>query len=132
MATFDESGGIPQDGSATDRGSALYLTGVCTVAALGGVLFGFDTAVISGTIGLLKMQFELEPLMEGWVVSSVLLGCICGAMAAGTLSDRFGRKKMLILSAVLFLISALGSTVPPTPGLLIAVRLIGGLGVGVA
>ncbi len=132
MTTSDESGGIPKKNSAPERGSILYLTGVCTVAALGGVLFGFDTAVISGAIGQLKAQFALEPLMEGWVVSSVLLGCICGAMAAGTLSDRFGRKRMLILSAVLFLISALGSTVPPTPGVLIAVRLIGGLGVGVA
>jgi len=102
------------------------------VAALGGLLFGFDTAVISGAIGLLKTQFELNDWWEGFVVSSVLLGCITGAMAAGTLSDRFGRKKMLILAALLFLVSALGSTVPQSPGLLIAVRLIGGLGVGVA
>ncbi len=132
MATFDKVTGNPEKNSAPERGSTLYLTGVCTVAAMGGVLFGFDTAVISGARKLLVTQFSLDPWMEGWVVSSVLLGCICGAMAAGTLSDRFGRKKMLLLSAGLFLISALGSAIPQTPAVLIVVRLVGGLGVGVA
>ena len=132
MTTRDKTAGIPQQTSVPERGSILYLSGVCTVAALGGLLFGFDTAVISGAIGMLKTQFALNSVMEGWVVSSVLLGCITGAMAAGTLSDRFGRKRMLILAAGLFLVSALGSTIPQTPAVLIVVRLIGGLGVGFA
>ena len=132
MNTQDESGGPIETTSAPEQGSTLYLTVVCTVAALGGLLFGFDTAVISGARGLLVEQFKLDEWMEGWVVSSVLLGCITGAMAAGTLSDRFGRKKMMILAAGLFLISAIGSTLPQSPGMLIVVRLLGGLGVGFA
>ncbi len=127
-----EASRVPQEASAPKRGSTLYLTGVCTVAALGGMLFGFDTAVISGAIGLLKTQFGLSELMEGWVVSSALLGCITGAMAAGTLSDRFGRKRLMIMAAGLFLVSALASAVPPTPNVLIVARLVGGLGVGFA
>ena len=95
-------------------------------------MFGFDTAVISGAIGLLKTQFALGTVMQGWVVSSALLGCIAGAMASGTLSDRFGRKRLLILSAGLFLVSAIASTIPSTPAALIAARLVGGLGVGFA
>jgi len=128
----DKAVGIPLPTYVPERGSLLYLSVVCTVAALGGLLFGFDTAVISGAIGLLKTQFALGPVMEGWVVSSVLLGCITGAMAAGTLSDQFGRKRLMILAAGLFLISALASTIPQTPGVLIAARLVGGLGVGFA
>ncbi len=129
---LDNAAGKPQQDALAERGSILYLSGVCTVAALGGLLFGFDTAVISGAIGLLKTQFALGSWMEGWVVSSALVGCITGAMAAGTLSDRFGRKRLLVLSGGLFLVSALGSTVPQTAGLLIAARLVGGLGVGFA
>ena len=132
MTIPDKAVGIPQPAFVPERGSLLYLSVVCTVAALGGLLFGFDTAVISGAIGMLKTQFALGPVMEGWVVSSVLLGCITGAMAAGTLSDRFGRKKLMILAAGLFLVSALASTIPQTSGVLIAARLVGGLGVGFA
>ncbi len=132
MTTPDRTAGVPQPTTLPERGSVFYMSSVCTIAALGGLLFGFDTAVISGAIGLLKTQFALGPVMQGWVVSSALLGCIAGAMAAGTLSDRFGRKRLLILSAGLFLISALASTVPPTPGVLIVARLVGGLGVGFA
>ena len=127
-----EAGKITAETSAPQRGSTLYLTGVCTVAALGGMLFGFDTAVISGATGLLKKQFDLSDWMEGWVVSSALLGCIIGAMAAGTLSDRFGRKKLMIFAAGLFLVSAFGSTLPQTPDMLIVARVIGGLGIGFA
>lgn len=101
-------------------------------AALGGFLFGFDTAVISGTIDSLREQFELSSVLEGWVVSSALLGCIIGAISVGVISDKFGRKKVLIASAALFFISAVGSTIPQTVTFLIFARLIGGLGVGMA
>ena len=132
MTKLDEAGGTPLQASLPEQGSTLYLSAVCMVAALGGLLFGFDTAVISGAEGLLKAQFELSEIEEGWLVASALLGCISGAMAAGTLSDRFGRKRLLVFSGCLFLVSALGSTVPQTPAVLIVARLIGGLGIGFA
>jgi len=109
-----------------------YLTFVCFVASLGGLLFGFDTAVISGTFGLVELQFALSKLKVGWFGSSALVGSILGAMIAGTLSDRFGRRPILILAGALFFISAFGSTIPPTFTILIGARLVGGLGVGMA
>ena len=113
-------------------GSKGYLALVCFVASLGGLLFGFDTAVISGTFGFVEAQFGLSKLQVGWFGSSALVGCILGAMAAGVLSDRFGRKPILILAGGLFFISALGSSIPPTFAFLIPARLVGGLGVGMA
>jgi MFS transporter, SP family, arabinose:H+ symporter len=114
------------------NGSKCYLAFVCFVVSLGGLLFGFDTAVISGTFGLVELQFALSKLKVGWFGSSALVGSILGAVIAGALSDRFGRKPILKLAAAFFFISALGSTVPPTFTLLIIARLIGGLGVGIA
>lgn len=112
------------------QGASLGL--ICFVASLGGLLFGFDTAVISGTIGFVEHQFALSKLMLGWFGSSALVGSILGAMVAGVLSDRFGRKPILIVAGILFFISALGSTLPPSFTFLIVARLVGGLGVGMA
>ncbi|WP_259069860.1 sugar porter family MFS transporter [Mucilaginibacter sp. X4EP1] len=109
-----------------------YLILVCLVAALGGFLFGFDTAVISGTISLVKHDFDLDAMHEGWFVSCALLGCIIGVSLSGKLSDKYGRKLILILSAVLFLTSALGCMLSNSFTQLIIFRLIGGLGIGVA
>jgi sugar porter (SP) family MFS transporter len=109
-----------------------YLIFVCLVSALGGFLFGFDTAVISGTVGFVKHQFALSALQEGWFVASALLGCIIGVGFAGILADRFGRKAILFLSALLFAASAIGCTIAPGQVPLIISRLIGGLGIGVA
>lgn len=114
------------------NGSILFLSLVCFVASLGGVLFGFDTAVISGTFGMVEAQFGLNQIEVGWFASSALMGAILGALISGTLSDRYGRKPVLITAALLFFISALGSTVPSTFKILIVARLIGGLGVGMA
>ncbi len=114
------------------QGSILYLTFVCTVSALGGLLFGFDTAVISGTLTALKAQFVLGAAMEGWLVSSALLGCAVGAIVAGSLADRFGRKLVLITSGLLFVICSIGCTLAWNLDVLIWSRLIGGLGVGLA
>ncbi len=114
------------------RGSALYLAGVCLVASIGGLLFGFDTAVISGTVERVKMQYALTDLLQGWFTSSALVGCILGAAVAGMLGDRFGRKPILIIAAVFFFVSALYSTIPPTFNVLIVARMIGGVGVGMA
>ena len=112
--------------------SSFYLYLVCLVAALGGFLFGFDTAVISGTVSLVKSDFALSAVSEGWFVSCALLGCIIGVSFSGKLSDKYGRKIVLILSAVLFLASALGCMWSNSFTVLIIFRLIGGLGIGVA
>ena len=114
------------------RKSSFYLYLVCLVAALGGFLFGFDTAVISGTVSLVKNDFNLNAVSEGWFVSCALLGCIIGVSFSGKLSDKYGRKIVLILSAVLFLASALGCMLTSSFDELISFRLIGGLGIGVA
>jgi SP family arabinose:H+ symporter-like MFS transporter len=112
--------------------SNTYLYLVCLVAALGGFLFGFDTAVISGTVSLVKHDFGLNANYEGWFVSCALLGCIIGVSISGKLSDKYGRKIVLILSAILFLASALGCMLSGSFTTLIIFRLIGGLGIGVA
>ncbi|GAO43358.1 putative sugar transporter [Flavihumibacter petaseus NBRC 106054] len=101
-------------------------------AALGGLLFGFDTAVISGALQMIKGQFSLNTVMEGWLVSSGLLGCIIGVLITGILSDRIGRKKTILLAAFMFLVSAIGCSFPSSVSQLIFFRLIGGVGVGMA
>jgi MFS family permease len=95
-----------------DRGSLSYLILVCLVAALGGMLFGYDTAVINGAIGFLQQHFGLSAAMKGWAASSALLGCVIGVCLGG-LSDRFGRKRTLLLAGVLYLVSAVGTAGPP-------------------
>ncbi len=122
---------VGQDGNSEriNMKSVYYITGI---AALGGLLFGYDTAVISGAIGFLETKFELTPLGKGWAASSAIIGCIVGAMLAGWTSDRWGRKKILILTAVLFGISAIGSAIPRDLTEFVIARFIGGLGVGAA
>jgi len=115
-----------------EKGSAVYVYLLALVAALGGLLFGYDTAVISGAIGYLEKRFVLNDVWKGWAASSALLGCIGGAAMAGALSDRLGRKAALMLSAVLFLVSAVWSAFPRNFSELIIARIIGGVGVGVA
>ncbi len=105
---------------------------ICFAAALGGLLFGFDTAVISGIIELVNRQFTMDAVMEGWFVSSGLLGSIIGVIVAGLLSDTIGRKNVLILSAVLFLASGVGCAWSGSAAMLVWYRLVGGIGVGVA
>lgn len=109
-----------------------YVNKLAIIASLGGFLFGYDTAVISGTIGFVSTQFKLDALTTGWYVSSALLGCILGVAVAGFLSDRYGRKKVLILSGLLFGISATGCALAIGFTDLVVYRLIGGLGIGVA
>ena len=110
----------------------LYLAVICLVAALGGLLFGYDTGVISGAIGFLEEAFELTPYMVGWVASCALVGCMLGALLAGKMADSFGRKKVLCAAAILFLVSAIGTALPRTLTEFIVYRFIGGMGVGIA
>lgn len=109
-----------------------YLILICAIAAIGGFLFGFDTAVISGVVGFVKSEYAMSAAQEGWFVSSALLGCIIGVSCAGKLSDSYGRKKVLLLSALLFTVSAAGCMLVKPENQLIAFRLVGGLGIGVA
>ena len=109
-----------------------FLTLITLTATLGGFLFGFDTAVISGTISLVGKQYHMSSLMEGWYVSSALLGCIAGVALSGKLGNSLGRKKVMFLSAFLFAVSAIGCAFSPDVFMLIVFRLIGGIGIGVA
>ena len=108
-----------------------YVAFLSIVAALGGFLFGYDTAVISGTISRVAGQFELDSLQSGWYVGSALVGSIMGVMVAGAMSDRFGRKKTMLISATLFTISAIGCALSGNWGQLVIFRIIGGIGIGI-
>ena len=110
--------------------SYLYIIFLSLVAAIGGFLFGYDTAVISGTISQVSKQFNLDVIAQGWYVGCALLGSIVGVSLAGGLSDKYGRKKVMLLSAVLFSISALGCAVASSFTELILYRIIGGAGIG--
>jgi SP family xylose:H+ symportor-like MFS transporter len=109
-----------------------FITFITIVATLGGLLFGYDTAVISGAIGFVRDHFDLNSTMMGWVASSALVGCIAGCAVAGYLSDRFGRKKIMILSAILFTITGAGCAFSESTTGLVIYRIIGGIGVGIA
>jgi MFS transporter, SP family, arabinose:H+ symporter len=105
---------------------------ISSVAALGGFLFGYDLGVISGAIVLLTEKFQLSSAGEGWAAASAVIGCIVGAVIAGNMGEKYGRKKSLILCAVLFLISAIGSALPEKLWVFAIYRLIGGIGLGIA
>ena len=108
-----------------------YVIFLSVVAALGGFLFGYDTAVISGTIDQVSTQYQLNPMQQGWYVGCALVGSILGVLIAGVLSDRFGRKKTMILSAVLFSASGIGCAISTDINQLVLYRIIGGIGIGV-
>ena len=105
----------------------LFATGV---TAIGGFLFGYDTAVINGAISYLKLHMNLNAVQEGMAGASAIAGCVPGAMFAGFLSDRFGRRKMLFLCALLYAVSGLLSAIPNTFGQFLAARFLSGLGIG--
>ncbi|HKJ33914.1 MAG TPA: sugar porter family MFS transporter [Balneolales bacterium] len=109
-----------------------YIFTISMVSALGGLLFGFDISVISGTIPFIRQVFHLTEVTLGWAVSSALIGCILGTFLAGAPSDKFGRRNLLIVSAVLFAISAIGVGLSWSLDSFVIFRLIGGLGVGMA
>ena len=104
---------------------------IAIVAALGGILFGYDTAVISGTTEVVKMQFGLSTGGEGWYVGCALIGSILGVLIAGMMSDFMGRKKTMLISAILFSISAIGCAVSQDFTQLVIFRIVGGFGIGI-
>jgi MFS transporter, SP family, arabinose:H+ symporter len=112
--------------------STSFVALISVAAATGGLLFGFDTAVISGSQKFFAAEFGLSDAMTGWVVGSTLIGCMFGAGGSGTLTDRFGRKIVLILSAILFFGSALGCGLARSATDLVIARVVGGLGIGIA
>ena len=114
--------------SQTNTGYVAFLS---LVAAIGGILFGYDTAVISGTISGVASQFSLDAMQQGWFVGCALVGSIGGVSVAGVLSDRFGRKLTMLLSAVLFTVSAVGCAVSADFIQLVVYRIVGGVGIGV-
>jgi sugar porter (SP) family MFS transporter len=109
-----------------------YLLPICLVATLGGLLFGYDTGVISGAIEPLTAKFHLTDFMKGWASGCVLIGCALGVLIAGPVSDRRGRKTAMFLAALMFLISAIGTAVPRDIVMFIIFRFLGGVGIGIA
>jgi SP family xylose:H+ symportor-like MFS transporter len=112
--------------------NTFYIVKIAMVAAIGGFLFGFDTGVIGGAQLYFTEHFELTPAQQGWAVGSALYGCLIGALVAGYLTSAISRKYTLVLSAVLFFISAWGSGVASTLSELVIYRIIGGIGIGFA
>lgn len=117
---------------AAGEGSLFYLVFCAIASALGGLLFGYDLFVISGAKDLIVARFALSSLMEGWFVSSAMVGAMIGCALAGSASDRFGRKKVLVVAAVFLVACALGCATAWSTTSLIFFRWIGGLGVGIA
>ncbi|WP_215224660.1 sugar porter family MFS transporter [Echinicola shivajiensis] len=107
-----------------------YILFLSVIAAIGGFLFGYDTAVISGTVNMVASQFQLDSMEQGWYVGCALLGSILGVACAGVMSDYYGRKKMLLLSAMLFSVSAVGCAWAGNYTHLVIYRIIGGVGIG--
>ncbi|MBS3904155.1 MAG: sugar porter family MFS transporter [Simkania sp.] len=108
----------------------IYAVGAVIVAALGGFLFGYNTAIIAGALLFIKEQFHLDPQMQGWTVSIILLGALIAAMITGSLADRFGRRRTILLSALLFILGAILVARAPDNAMFMWGRFITGLGVG--
>jgi SP family arabinose:H+ symporter-like MFS transporter len=123
---------LQQETALAGRGSALFVYFTSIVAATSGLLFGFDIAVINGAIIFLREQFGLTEFQTEVAASSLLIGCVFGASIGGWLSDRFGRRRILIVSALLFAASALGAALPRNLVEFTAARFLGGVAVGMA
>lgn len=110
-----------------------YVWTICLVAACGGLLFGYDWVVIGGAKPFYEAYFHItDPAESGWAMSSALVGCIFGALISGWCADKFGRKRPLILSALLFSISAWGAAMASSFEIFVIYRIIGGIGIGLA
>jgi len=117
---------------AAPRVRQTFLVLICIVAALGGLLFGFDTAVVSGAVGLFRDEFHLSAAMTGWATGSAIVGCMIGAAVAGPVTDAFGRRRVLLLSGAFFAASAIGCGLAGNVDHLVWARIVGGIGIGIA
>ena len=118
--------------SGSSGGNRSFIYVVASVAALGGLLFGYDTGIISGALLFIKQDFNLSPFVEGFIVSSLLLGAMVGAGVSGALSDRLGRRTIILGAAIIFAIGAIGAGLSPSVWVLLVFRFMLGLGVGAA
>lgn len=114
------------------RGSGRYIVGLALSAGLAGLLYGYDTVSISGAIDFLQDKYGLSPALQGLVISSIMIGGVIGAGFSGFLSDRYGRRKLLMFGAAFFFVAALWSAFTFSPVTLILARVIGGIGIGLA
>ncbi|MBM7571644.1 sugar porter family MFS transporter [Aquibacillus albus] len=115
-----------------EKHSFWYVILIAVSAGMAGLLYGFDTAVISGAIGYLQELYDLSPAMEGWVISCVMIGGVLGVAMSGFLSDKYGRKNIMMLAAIFFILSALGSAFATGVTMLVLARILGGFGIGFA
>ena len=115
-----------------DKNNKNYILFIALSAALGGLLFGYDTAVISGAIGNLTEYFHLTPIETGWAISSALVGCLIGAFFSDYLSNRLGRRATMLITAILFILNSVGTALPNSFTMFVLFRIVGGIGVGIA
>ncbi|MCB1263507.1 MAG: sugar porter family MFS transporter [Mycobacterium sp.] len=132
MAGQGPSSDIPSVFGDDDPGSGRGAVRIASVAALGGLLFGYDSAVINGAVDAIQKHFEVNNASLGFAVASALLGAAAGAMTAGRIADRIGRLAVMKIAAVLFFISAIGTGLAGNVGTIVLFRVVGGIGVGVA
>lgn len=132
MATIMTESPVRSPSSSRHTYNTGYILGISFISALGGYLFGFDFAVISGALPFLQQQFALDAYWEGFATGSLALGAIAGCLVAGSISDRYGRKPGLLVAAAIFAISSLAMAFSPSRDLFIASRFCAGIGVGMA
>jgi SP family xylose:H+ symportor-like MFS transporter len=118
--------------SKTDHFNGTYVIGISFISALGGYLFGFDFAVISGALPFLKNQFHFNEVQEGMATATLAIGCIVGCVLAGSIAEKFGRKKGLMLAAAIFFVSSLAMAIAHNSEVFILARFFAGIGVGMA
>ncbi|MFM2478555.1 sugar porter family MFS transporter [Celerinatantimonas sp. MCCC 1A17872] len=116
----------------TTKYNVIYVMAISAVAAIGGLLFGFDSSVISGVIEPMGHHYQLTPSQTGWAVSNVVIGCVIGCLSAGYLSDKFGRKRALVVTAALFIVSILGTAWTNSFEAFVWFRILGGFAIGTA
>src|SRR5512140_3087706 len=131
-ATSNQMTSLTQNSDSSDGGSTVFVYLIALAAAMSGLLFGFDIAVINGAIIFIREQFGLSEVQTEMAASSLLFGCIFGTVAAGWLSDRFGRRRVLMACALLFALSGLGAALPHNLIQFAVARFAGGIAVGAA
>ena len=132
MATIVSGQNLGSSDTSKHHFNTSYILGISFISALGGYLFGFDFAVISGALPFLQKQFSLDAYWEGFATGSLALGAIIGCLIAGSVSDKYGRKPGLLTAATIFALSSLGMAFSPSRDVFIATRFCAGIGVGMA